>query len=415
MRALLVLLVAASVTTAATAGDWPQFRGPTGDGRSPAMNPPSTWTDTENVVWKTPIHDKGWSSPVILGDQVWMTTATEEGKAMFAVCVDRATGKVIHDLKLFTPKDPPNTKSFNSFASPTPVLEAGRAYVHFGSFGTACLDAKTGKVLWKRDTGELPCDHFRNPASSPILWKNLLLLTFDGFDFQYVAALDKDTGKTVWKEDRDIKYKDQKNGDIKKAYSTPSLFEIDGKPQLVSPSAEQTIAYDPATGKELWRVSHGGMNQACKPVLTDGLIVLSTGHTSGMLAVKAGRTGLLSKADIAWSHPKDGPTRPSVIADKGHLYFVTDRGIAHCVEAKTGKAKWEKRLDGAFSASPVLADGLLYFCGENGKTFVAKANPKEYEEVAVNRLPDGCRASPAILDDGIYLRTLTHLYKIGKK
>ncbi len=412
MRVLLSLLVSSSV---AVADDWPQFRGPTGDGHSTAKAPATTWTDTDNVVWKTKIHDKGWSSPVVLGDQVWLTTATEEGHEMFAVCADRLTGKVIHDVKLFAPKNPPNTKSFNSFASPTPVAEAGRVYAHFGSFGTACMDAKTGKVLWQRDTGELPCDHYRNPASSPILWKNLLILTFDGFDYQYVAALDTDTGKTVWKADRDINYKDQKNGDIKKAFSTPSVFEIDGKPQLVSPSAEQTIAYDPATGRVLWRVAHGGMNQACKPVLTDGLIVLSTGHTSGMLAVKAGGTGMLTKADIAWSVPRDGPTRPSVLAENGYLYFVTDKGIAQCVEAKTGKPQWEKRLDGAFSASPVLADGLLYFCGENGKTFVVKANPKEYEEVAVNRLPDGCRASPAIVDDGIYIRTLTHLYKIGKK
>jgi outer membrane protein assembly factor BamB len=411
MRALLAVLLA----TPAFAADWPQFRGPTGDGHSAAKSPVTTWTDTENVVWKAKIHDKGWSSPVVLGGQVWMTTATEEGHEMFAVCVDRATGQVTHDVKLFAVKNPPNTKTFNSFASPTPAAEGDRVYVHFGSFGTACLDATTGKEVWRRETGELPCDHFRNPASSPILWKNLLILTFDGFDHQYVAALDKDTGKTVWKEDRNIKYKEQKNGDIKKAYSTPSVFEIDGKPQLVSPSAEQTVAYDPATGKELWRVSHGGMNEASKPVLTDGLIILSSGHTGNMLAVKAGGSGELKKAEsVAWQVTK-APTRPSVLATKGHLFYVNDQGVAFCVEAKTGKAKWEKRLDGAFSASPVLADGLIYFCGENGKTFVIRANPAEYEEVAVNKLPDGCRASPAILDDGVYVRTLTHLYKIGKK
>ncbi len=412
MRVLLVLL---ALSPAAVAADWPQFRGPTGDGHSTAKNPVTTWTDTENVLWKTKIHDKGWSSPVILGDRIWLTTATEEGHELFAVCVDRKTGKVANDIKVFTVKNPPNTKSFNSFASPTPAVEGGRVYVHFGSFGTACLDAATAEVLWKVDAGELPCDHFRNPASSPVLWKNLLILTFDGFDKQYVAALDKDTGKVVWKEDRNIKYKEQKNGDIKKAYSTPSVFEIDGKPQLVSPSAEQTVAYDPATGKELWRVSHGGMNQACKPVLTNGLIVLSSGHTSGLLAVKVGGTGELKKEDaVAWQIGK-GPSRPSVLAVKDHLYYVNDGGVAFCVDAKTGKQTWEKRLDGAFSASPVLADGRIYFCGENGKTFVVKANPAEYDEVAVNKLPDGCRASPAILDDGVYIRTLTHLYKIGKK
>ena len=162
-------------------------------------------------------------------------------------------------------------------------------------------------------------------------------------------------------------------------------------------------------------MSHGGMNQACKPVLTNGLIVLSSGHTSGILAVKVGGTGELKKEDaVAWQIGK-GPSRPSVLAVKDHLYYANDGGVAFCVDAKTGKQTWEKRLDGAFSASPVLADGRIYFCGENGKTFVVKANPAEYEEVAVNKLPDGCRASPAILDDGVYIRTLTHLYKIGKK
>src|SRR5262249_12818569 len=231
MRSCLPLIVSAFLTAEAAAGEtWPQFRGPRGEGRTDAVGLPVRWGEKENIVWKTPIHDKGWSSPVVWGGQVWMTTARADGKELFAVCVDRETGKILHDLKVFDVEKPAFCIPFNSYASPTPVIEEGRVYVHFGTYGTACLDTATGKKLWERR--DLNCDHFRGPGSSPIVFGDLLFVHFDGFDVQYVVALDKATGKTVWKKDRAIDYGTD-NGDLKKAYATPTVITVQGKPQLI--------------------------------------------------------------------------------------------------------------------------------------------------------------------------------------
>jgi outer membrane protein assembly factor BamB len=400
------------------AADWPQFRGPNGDGLSTAKGVPTTWAEGENIAWKTAIHGKGWSSPVTAGDRIWLTTADETGDGktvshvkFFAVALDRKTGKVVHDVKLFEEDKPAFCHPFNSYASPTPVLDGDRVYIHFGSHGTACLNAKTAEKIWVRT--DLKCNHFRGPGSSPIIWNDVLILTFDGFDFQYVTGLEKATGKTLWKTDRNIKYKND-NGDYKKAYSTPQVIAVNGQPQLVSPAAEQTIAYNPKTGSELWRVSHGGMNESIRPVLTHDLIILNSGHTSNLVAVKTGKSGDITSDGIAWRYDKKAPTRPSVLAIKDHLFMVSDNGIATCLEAKTGKFVWEERLDGQFSASPVFVDGHIYAPNEQGKTHVFAADPTKFVGVAVNKLDAGCMASPAIDEGRLYLRTKTHLYAIGK-
>jgi len=207
MRTFSIALVILSVAGAARAAEnWPQFRGPHGNGRADKAKLPLTWSEKKNIVWKTPIHDKGWSSPVVWGDQVWLTTAKEDGKQLFAVAVDRASGKVLHDIKVFDVEAPSELwRKFNSFASPTPAIEEGRVYVHFGTYGTACLDTKSGKTLWQRR--DLHCDHFRGAASSPILYGDRLFLTFDGYDAQYLVALHKKSGETVWRKDRAIDYK----------------------------------------------------------------------------------------------------------------------------------------------------------------------------------------------------------------
>src|SRR5207245_690583 len=214
--------------------NWPQFRGPRGAGRADDAALPVRWSETENVRWKTLIHGKGWSSPVIWADQVWLTTATPDGHALFAVGVERASGKIAFDQKVFDICTPSYCHPFNSYASPTPVIEAGRVYVHFGSAGTACLDTASGRLLWSRQ--DLHCDHHRGPGSSPVLYKDLLIVHFDGIDQQYVVALDKGTGKTVWKRSRDIDYQTD-DGDLKKAYATPAIVELGGQAQVISPAA----------------------------------------------------------------------------------------------------------------------------------------------------------------------------------
>jgi outer membrane protein assembly factor BamB len=429
MRFRLAALVL-TLTSVVQAGDsWPQFRGPNGDGVADAKTLPTMWSETENVRWKTAIHDKGWSSPVVLGDQIWLTTAKEkyaenapkeqparttprpEWVEFYAVCVDRNTGKIVHDVMLRKQENPAFCISYNSYATPTPVVEPGRVYVHFGSHGTYCLDTETAKVLWERL--DLKCDHWRGPGSSPILVDNLLVLTFDGHDLQYVAALDKADGKTVWKKDRKIKY-ERDDGDIKKAYSTPSVFTVSGKKQIVSPAAEATIAYDSATGDELWRVHHGGMNEACRPLMGHGLVFLSSGHTANVLAVKPGQ-GTLPKDAVAWRTNKGGPSRPSMLLLGDYLYMVSDRGTATCLDAKTGNQVWQERLGGDFDASPVAGAGHIYFMDrDGGKTHVIEAGPT-IKLIAVNKLDAGCMASPAVVGEDLIVRTKTHLYCIGKK
>ena len=410
MRALLCL---ALLCPAAGADDWPQFRGPRGSGLSPAKGLPRQWSETRNVAWKTAVHGLGWSSPVILGKQVWLTTATEDGKERWAVAIDRDSGKVVHDVKVFEVKKNPyfSIKGYNTHASPSAVLEPGRAYVHFGSAGTACLDSATGKILWKRD--DLPCDHFRGPGSSPILWQDLLILTFDGHDKQYMAALHKSTGKTAWRTDRSIDYKTD-NGDNKKAYCTPLVIEVGGKPQLVSPAAAGTMAYDPRTGKEIWQVSHGGMNAATPPQYGNGLVYVTIGAGSTLLAIKPTGTGDVTKTHVKWKFRKEAPSRPAPLLLGGLLLMVSDNGVALALDAKTGEEIWRRRLGGSFYASPVAGDGCMFAFSRDGKGHVLAAD-REGKLLATNKLDGKIDATPAIVGKALYVRTGTHLYRIEKK
>lgn len=413
-RWALVCLLILTPLGAACAGDhWPEFRGSNGAGLAETSGLPLRWGEQENVRWKTPIHGKGWSSPVVWDNQVWLTTATEDGKELFVLCVDGPTGKVLHDIKLFSvdrPQSMGDAQQFNSYASPTPAIKAGRVYAHFGSAGTACLDTATGKVLWTRR--DLSCNHHRGAASSPILFNNLLILTLDGFDQQYLVALDKATGETRWKQPRVIDYGTD-NGDRKKAFSTPAVFVIDGQPQLISPSAAATVAYDPATGKELWKVHHGGMNVAARPLFGQGQIYICTGDgPTHLLAVRTGGSGDVTKSHVAWKALRGVPNRSTPLLLNDLLYLSGDNnGVATCLEAKTGTVVWQKRLAGDFIASPVAADGRVYFFNRDGAAFVLAAG-REAKILARNQLADGCMATPAVAGKALFVRTKTHLYRI---
>ena len=270
--ALLLLLTCAAPLAAEE--PWPQFLGPACDGASRQPDLPLTWSETKNVRWKTAIHDRGHSSPVVWGQQIWLTTAADDGKQLFAVCVDRDSGRIIHDIPVFDVEKPEPIAELNTYASPTPVVEAGRIYVHFGTYGTACLDTATGKTLWSRR--DLHCDHFRGPASSAFVYKELLVLTFDGIDVQYVTALNKRTGETVWKTDRSTDYGNAP-GDNRKAYSTPIVIDAGG-PQLISCGAYAADAYVPDTGREIWKVRYpGGFSNVSRPLYGQGLLFLNTG------------------------------------------------------------------------------------------------------------------------------------------
>ncbi len=403
--------------------NWPRFRGPTGQGLSDATGLPVTWSETENVRWKTALRGKAWSSPVVWGDQVWVTTATEEGHERFAVAVDRATGRIVHDVKVFHVEQPQYADKFNSHGSPTPVIEAGRVYVSFGSAGTACLDTTTGRVLWERR--DLECNHWRGAGSSPALWGDLLLLHFDGSDRQYVVALDKRTGATVWQTPRSIDFQDLtpegkpiRDGDFRKAFATPLVVEHAGRPLLLSAASKALYAYDPKDGRELWRVEdrrfHSG---SVTPVVGHGMVYTATGLARGELwAVRLGGEGVVTDTHVAWREKSHVPNRPSPVLVGDLIYMVQqDSGMATCLEAKTGALVWRERLPGVgnHSASPVHAEGRIYFFNENGHCPVIAAGRK-FEVLAENKLETGVMASAAIAGRALFVRTKTHLYRLER-
>jgi outer membrane protein assembly factor BamB len=389
---------------------WPEFRGPDGQGHAAAdANPPVTWSEPENVTWKTAIHGTGWSSPVIWGDQIWLTTATDDGKENYAVCVDRRDGRIVHDLHVFHNDKPEDTRSYNSFASPTPAIEEGRIYVHYGSYGTACLDTSDGQVIWERR--DLPCNHWRGPGSSPILFEDLLFIHYDGHDFQYIVALDKATGATVWKKDREIDYLST-DGDYRKAFATPLVFVANGRQQLISPCANGTIAYDPRTGELIWRIQFENHSAAARPLFDGNLVYISTGFSKGDLwAVRPDGAGDVTDSHVVWKRSKNVGSQPSPLLVDGLIYLVHDAGVASCVDAATGEEVWIKRLEGTFSASPIAAGGRIYFCNKEGDTWVL-APGRKYQELARNKLDAGCMGSPAALGKSLFLRTHTHLYRL---
>ncbi len=408
--------------------NWPEFRGPRGDGISNSTGLPLKWGETDHVKWKTEIHGKAWSSPVIWGSQVWLTTASTDGTELFAVRVDRETGKITLDKKLFLVEKPQYAHPFNSYGSPTPVIEEGRVYITFGSPGTACLDTKTGEVIWERR--DIECNHFRGAASSPILQDGRLYLNFDGSDHQFLLALDPRTGKTLWRTERSLDFKDllpngkvEMDGDMRKAYATCRIATFDGVPQLLSEGAKAMYAYDPASGAELWRVEERSSQAAgTRPAVGLGMAFVATGWSQGqVLAIRPGKKGEVIDANsrekpdtqlqIVWKSKKCVPKKPSLTFYNGLLFAIDDNGVATCWDAATGTVQWNERIGGNYSAAPILADGRIYFLSEEGKGTVVAAS-KEFAKLGESTLPDGFMSSPAVSGKALFLRSRTHLYRI---
>ena len=412
-RPALLLTIMSLVCSPLNAADWPQFRGPGGQGHSDATNLPLTWSETENVVWKVSVAGLGWSSPSIQGDQIWLTTAIDDGKSLHAIALDRATGKTIHDVVVFELADPGAVHSKNSHASPTPLIEDDRVYIHFGAHGTACLKTD-GSVVWK--TQELKHNHRHGPGGSPVIYQNLLILNCDGSDLQYVVALDKNTGKEVWKKKREHIGEDRISGksSVPMAYTTPLLTEINGKVQLLSSGADSIVSYDPLTGDELWWFRYDGYSNVPRPVVGKGHVFISSGYDRPeFFAVRVDGTGDVTESHLAWNMKKAAPLNPSPLLLGDELYLVSDNGIATCLDAVSGEQHWQERIGGNFSASPTFADGRIYFLDEEGKTTVV-APGKKFEVLASNQLEGRTLASPAMVDSSIFLRTDTHLYRIEK-
>ncbi|MDA0658453.1 MAG: PQQ-binding-like beta-propeller repeat protein [Planctomycetota bacterium] len=396
--------------------DWLEYRGPHGNGHSEATDLPVRWSEQENVVWKVPIHGLGWSTPVVLDGQIWLTTATEDGHTMSVLCLNRSTGEILFDDKLLEVSDPqPLGNKLNSYASPSPVAEAGRVYVHFGTYGTACYDVKTREVRWLRR--DLPCNHFRGPASSPVIFENLLIFHMDGSDYDYIVALNKENGETVWSTNRSTDYGDlgpdnkpAADGDYRKAFNTPILITVGDSVQLISPSAKAVYGYDPRTGREIWQVRHDGHSTACRTLFDGKHVLVNTGSgTTELLAIDPNGSGDITDTHIRWRERRQIPKRSSPLLIADRIYSVTDQGIAACHRVENGELVWQHRVGDEFSASLLFACGRIYCFDQSGDGIVLDPSD-EYRELARNRLDNGCMASPVAVNHELYLRTKSHLY-----
>jgi outer membrane protein assembly factor BamB len=423
MRSTFFLLLCSLSLGALAAADWPQFRGPLGTGHAPGAAPPLEWSESKNVVWKTAIPHKGWSTPVVQGDVIWVTTAAEDGKEYFALRLNRTTGAVEQSIKLFTSDAPePLGNAVNGYASPSPLIDGDLVFVHFGSYGTAALDARTGEEKWRRT--DLPCRHYRGPGSSLAHFKDTLIVTMDGVDTQYLVALDKKSGRTVWKTERTTDFKDldatgqpQMDGDLRKAYTTPLLITPKtGDPWFISIGAKATYAYDAATGKERWNALYDGFSNASSPLYSHGLAIINTGYGKANLQayrVDDATRGRLTHEQMAWDCLKRVPQRSTPVVVGDFLFMFDDGGFASCVDVRTGEVRWSERLEGNFSGSPVvLADGTLIACTEQGASYVLAPSPEKMTVLHTNQLESGMLACPVAVDDQLYLRTKTHLYRI---
>ena len=407
--ALLAFTLAAHCSEA-----WTQFRGRNAQGHSEAKGLPLAWSETEHVKWKTEVPGEGWSSPVIADGRVWMTTALDEGKSLRALSCDLATGRVLCDLEVFRNDIVPAKHRRNSYASPTPVIEGDRVYVHFGSMGTACLSAKDGAKIW--ENREFIIDTQNGPGGSPALYGDRLIFSCDGTDQQFSVALDKMTGKVLWKEGRSktAEFNEAKRPtDMRKAYGTPVVFTLDGRPQVLTVAAERLYAQDPETGKDIWTLDHIGFSNV-PVVVGDGktLLFCTSFMKPEIWAVRAGDAkGDVSKTHVLWRQNAGAPAQSSPLLIGERVYMVSDSGIASCLDAKDGSIVWKKRLGSDYAASPIFADGRIYFWGVDGLCTVV-APKDEFEILAKNELAGGLMATPAIAGRAFIVRTKTHLYRI---
>ncbi len=407
----LACFLATTLTAFAAETEWPQFRGPTGQGLSSAKNVPTKWSATENVAWSVEVPGRGWSSPVLSKGKLYLTSSVGEGDdiTLRALCFDAKDGRVLWDTEVFKPDASAAAAMHrkNSLASPTPIVTDDRLYVHFGHMGTAALDL-TGKVVWRQTSLAYPPVH--GTGGSPILVEGSLVFSCDGKSDPFVVALDASSGEVRWKTPR------QTTAKKSFSFSTPLALKLGGTTQIISPGSGLVGAYDLKDGHELWRVAYGeGYSVVPRPVFAHDLLFVSSSFDKPVLkAIRpAGASGDATASNVAWEWSKGVPHTASMVVVGDELYFVSDAGIASCADARTGDIRWSERLGGNFSASPVVAEGRIYFQNETGIGYVVKAG-KTYELLATNDLGEPTLASPAVADDTLFLRSEKHLWRIGK-
>ncbi len=395
--------------------EWSEFRGPTGQGISKSHSLAIEWNDdpggaSRNVIWKVAIPGEGWSSPVLSNGKIYVTSAVAKSGSLNhglnVICFEAKTGGTLWNVEVFAPTNSVRIHTKNSHASPTPVIEGNRLYVHFGHQGTACLDL-TGKIIWRNDTLAYPPVH--GGGCSPILADDALIFSCDGASDPFVVALDKHSGKVFWKVNRET--------DAKKTFSfcTPLLITVNGQKQVISPGSNVVCSYDPKTGREIWRVRYEGYSVVPRPVYGHGLIFISTGFDRPMvMAIRPDGKGDVTKTHVAWTNAKGAPNTPSMLLVGDELYMLSDAGIASCLDAKSGKTYWQERIGGNCSASLLYADGKIYVQNEEGLGVVIKAD-KEFQKLASNPLNERTLASYAVGEGALFIRSEKHLYRIQER
>jgi outer membrane protein assembly factor BamB len=409
VRAVVTVLLSAVLLARALPAcgqDWPQFRGPDGQGRSAERDLPLEWGEQKNVAWKVPVPGRGWSSPVVAAGRVWLTTATrvERDTVLRLIAFDMETGRQALDVEVFKFRGADLLNPKNSHASPTPIADGDRIYVHFGAQGTAAV-TMAGQIAWRT---RLAYESQHGNGGSPELAGDLLIINCDGFDQAFVVALDKRTGRTRWRTDRREPHS--------QAYSTPLAIRAGDRDQVISVGAFFASAFDPQNGKEIWRVGYpDGFSNVPRPVYGHGLVFIATGFNQpSLLAVRPDGSGDVTKTHVAWKLSRGAPLTPSPLLVGDELYVVSDNGIASCLDARTGAVVWQQRLGNSFSASPILADGRVYFLDEDGRTTVINPGTKG-EPLAVNVLDGGTLASIAVASKSFVIRTASHLYRLTRR
>ncbi len=397
------------VSVGLQAGAWPQFRGPTGEGIAEAKDLPIKWGEGRNIAWKTAVPGEGWSSPVISDGSVFLTSAIEEGPLLSyrLLRFDTATGNLHWEVEIFR-QDPTKKARIhrkNSHASPTPILESGRIYTHFGHQGTACLN-REGEVIWQNRSFDYNPVH--GSGGSPVIVDNALIFSCDGAEDPFVAALNKQTGEVLWKTPR------RSGASRTFSFSTPLVIDVQGQKQVISPGSDLVAAYDPNTGDEIWRVQYRGYSVVPRPVYGHGLVFISTGFDRATaMAIRPNGQGDVTDTHVAWKTSRSVPKTPSMLLVEDKLYMISNSGMASCRDAKTGKLHWQKRLEGNFSASPIYVDGKIYALNEMGTGIVLRAST-DFEVIARNPLNERTLASYAVLDNALFIRSTDHLYRIQK-
>lgn len=397
------------------AENWPRFRGPTGQGVTTETNLPIKWSATENIAWKTPIPGLGWSSPIVWGDRIFLTTTLNMDTSCHVLCIDRNTGRILWDKEVFQ-QVVRRRERMNSGATPTPVTDGQFVYAVFCDGSIVALDFD-GNVAWTHRDVKYYSRH--GLGTSPILHEDLLILSIDHsttdmtqerlgwqlpWDKSYILALDKKTGKEKWRGQR---------GMSRIAHSTPNIMTVDGKPQLISAAGDVIQGHDPVTGQRLWSVPSIG--EPCVPaiVIGDDLVYSAPTGSAPLLAVRPGHAG--REAKVAWEQTDQVPMLASFIYAKPHLFTIKETGFAMCLDAQTGQVVWKQRLPGKYSASPILAEGRIYLLSETGECTIIEAGP-EFKEIAKNTLGEDikCQASIAVFQGRLFIRTDNALYCIGK-